>query len=104
MVNIYLDGTIQVSSGGTEMGQGLFTKMSQLVADSFSLPIESVRVTATSTEKNHNTSPTAASASTDLNGTAVPAPATSSRSGSPWLRRGILQRPIPCPRRWKRLP
>ncbi len=71
LVNIYLDGTIQVSSGGTEMGQGLFTKMSQLVADSFSLPIEAVRVAATSTEKTPNTSPTAASASTDLNGTAA---------------------------------
>ena len=71
LVNIYLDGTIQVSTGGTEMGQGLFTKISQLVADSFSLPIEAVRVTATSTEKNPNTSPTAASASTDLNGTAA---------------------------------
>ncbi len=71
LVNIYLDGTIQVSTGGTEMGQGLFTKISQVVADSFSLPIEAVRVTATSTEKNSNTSPTAASASTDLNGTAA---------------------------------
>ena len=71
LVNIYLDGTIQVSSGGTEMGQGLFTKISQVVAGSFSLPLEAVRVTATSTEKNSNTSPTAASASTDLNGTAA---------------------------------
>jgi xanthine dehydrogenase molybdopterin binding subunit/xanthine dehydrogenase small subunit len=71
LVNIYLDGTIQVSTGGTEMGQGLFTKIRQLVADQFALPLEMVRVMPTSTEKNNNTSPTAASASTDLNGTAA---------------------------------
>jgi xanthine dehydrogenase large subunit len=71
LVNIYLDGTIQVSTGGTEMGQGLNTKIRQLVADQFGLPAEAVLVMATSTEKNNNTSPTAASASTDLNGTAA---------------------------------
>ena len=71
LVNIYTDGTIQVSTGGTEMGQGLFTKVQQVVADFFALPLEAVRVMPTSTEKNNNTSPTAASASTDLNGTAA---------------------------------
>jgi xanthine dehydrogenase large subunit len=71
LVNIYLDGTIQVSTGGTEMGQGLNTKVRQLVADQFALPAEAVAVMPTSTEKNNNTSPTAASASTDLNGTAA---------------------------------
>jgi len=71
LVNIYLDGTIQVSTGGTEMGQGLNTKIRQLVADAFDLPAEWVTIMATSTEKNNNTSPTAASASTDLNGTAA---------------------------------
>jgi xanthine dehydrogenase large subunit len=71
LVNIYLDGTIQVSTGGTEMGQGLNTKIRQLVADQFALPLEAVRVMPASTEKNNNTSPTAASASTDLNGTAA---------------------------------
>jgi xanthine dehydrogenase large subunit len=71
LVNIYLDGTIQVSTGGTEMGQGLNTKIRQLVADHFALPPEAVVVMPTSTEKNNNTSPTAASASTDLNGTAA---------------------------------
>jgi xanthine dehydrogenase large subunit len=71
LVNIYLDGTIQVSTGGTEMGQGLNTKIQQLVAHEFSLPIDAVQVMTTSTEKNNNTSPTAASASTDLNGTAA---------------------------------
>jgi xanthine dehydrogenase large subunit len=71
LVNIYLDGTIQVSTGGTEMGQGLNTKIRQLVADAFALPAAAVAVMPTSTEKNNNTSPTAASASTDLNGTAA---------------------------------
>jgi xanthine dehydrogenase large subunit len=71
LVNIYIDGTIQVSTGGTEMGQGLNTKIRQVVADAFALPAEAVRVMPTSTEKNNNTSPTAASASTDLNGTAA---------------------------------
>jgi xanthine dehydrogenase large subunit len=71
LVNIYLDGTIQVSTGGTEMGQGLNTKIRQLVADQFALPADAVLVMPTSTEKNNNTSPTAASASTDLNGTAA---------------------------------
>ena len=71
LVNIYLDGTIQVSTGGTEMGQGLNIKIQQLVADQFAVPLAAVQVMPTSTEKNNNTSPTAASASTDLNGTAA---------------------------------
>jgi xanthine dehydrogenase large subunit len=71
LVNVYTDGTIQVSTGGTEMGQGLNTKIRQLVADAFGLPPARVMVMATSTEKNHNTSPTAASAGTDLNGAAA---------------------------------
>lgn len=71
LVNVYTDGTVQVSTGGTEMGQGLNTKIKQLVADEFGLPPESVQLMTTSTEKNHNTSPTAASAGTDLNGTAA---------------------------------
>lgn len=71
LVNIYLDGTIQVSTGGTEMGQGLNTKIRQLVAGEFSIDYENVRVMATSTEKNNNTSPTAASSGTDINGSAA---------------------------------
>ena len=71
LVNVYVDGTIQVSTGGTEMGQGLNTKIRQLVAERFAVPAELVRVMPTSTEKNNNTSPTAASASTDLNGAAA---------------------------------
>lgn len=71
LVHVQTDGTVQVSTGGTEMGQGLNTKIRQMVADEFHIPIDSVRVMPTSTERNHNTSPTAASASTDLNGTAA---------------------------------
>ena len=71
LVNVYHDGTVQVSTGGTEMGQGLNTKIRQLVADEFGLPPEQVILMPTSTEKNCNTSPTAASAGTDLNGAAA---------------------------------
>ncbi len=71
LVNIYTDGTIQVSTGATEMGQGVNTKIRQLVADEFGLSYDCVLLMQTSTEKNPNTSPTAASASTDLNGTAA---------------------------------
>lgn len=71
LVNIYIDGTIQVSTGGTEMGQGLNTKVRQLVADEFGIPWSTVMLMSTSTERSNNTSPTAASAGTDLNGTAA---------------------------------
>ena len=71
LVNVFTDGTVQVSTGGTEMGQGLNVKIRQLVADEFSIDIASVKIMTTSTEKNHNTSPTAASAGTDLNGFAA---------------------------------
>jgi xanthine dehydrogenase large subunit len=71
LINLYTDGTVQVSTGGTEMGQGLNTKLRQLVADEFGIPFGSVIVMPTSTEKNNNTSPTAASAGTDLNGAAA---------------------------------
>jgi xanthine dehydrogenase large subunit len=71
LVNVYMDGTVQVSTGGTEMGQGLHIKIRQLVADEFGSPLEQVLIMPTSTEKNINTSPTAASASTDLNGAAA---------------------------------
>jgi xanthine dehydrogenase large subunit len=71
LVSVFMDGTVQVSTGATEMGQGVNTKIRQLVADEFGLPLESVVVLPTSTERNINTSATAASASTDLNGTAA---------------------------------
>ena len=71
LVNVYTDGTVQVSTGGTEMGQGLNTKIRQLTADELGVPYEDVIVMPTSTEKSNNTSPTAASAGTDLNGAAA---------------------------------
>ena len=71
LVNLYLDGTVQVSTGGTEMGQGLNTKIRLIVAGELGVEYDSVRVMETSTEKNNNTAPTAASAGTDLNGMAA---------------------------------
>jgi xanthine dehydrogenase large subunit len=71
LVLIYRDGTVQVNHGGTEMGQGLFTKIQQIAADSLGVTLEHVRVMSTRTDKVPNTSATAASAGTDLNGAAV---------------------------------
>lgn len=71
LVHLYLDGSVQVSTGGTEMGQGLNTKIQQLVAEEFAIDPARVRVMPTSTEKNNNASATAASAGTDLNGGAA---------------------------------
>src|SRR6185503_9127844 len=71
LVNLYTDGTVLVSTGGTEMGQGLNTRVRQIVADELGVPYESVLMAPTSTEKNNNTSPTAASSGTDLNGAAA---------------------------------
>ena len=70
-LNQHPHGTVQVSHGGTEMGQGLNTKIRQIVADQFGIGLEAVIVLPTGTDRNNNTSPTAASASTDLNGTAA---------------------------------
>jgi xanthine dehydrogenase large subunit len=71
LVNVYTDGTVQISSGATEMGQGVYVKLQQMVADAFAITADRVVVMPTSTEKNNNTSPTAASASADLNGAAA---------------------------------
>ena len=71
LVLIYRDGSVQVNHGGTEMGQGLFTKIRQIVAESLGLPLTSIRLMPTRTDKLPNTSATAASAGTDLNGAAV---------------------------------
>ena len=68
---IYRDGTVQVNHGGTEMGQGLFTKIQQIAADSLGVTPDRVRLMPTRTDKVPNTSATAASAGTDLNGAAV---------------------------------
>ena len=71
LVHVYSDGSIQLNHGGTEMGQGLYTKVAQVVADEFQVDLARIRVTATSTAKVPNTSATAASSGSDLNGMAA---------------------------------
>ncbi len=71
LVHVYSDGSILVNHGGTEMGQGLNTKVAQVVAHELGVPFASVRVTATDTQKIANTSATAASTGSDLNGKAA---------------------------------
>jgi xanthine dehydrogenase large subunit len=71
LVHVYTDGSVQVNHGGTEMGQGLNTKIAQIVADELGVPFERVLATASDTSKVPNASATAASAGTDLNGRAA---------------------------------
>ena len=71
LVHVYTDGSVQINHGGTEMGQGLHTKVAQIVADELGVDFHKVRVTASDTSKIPNASATAASASTDLNGRAA---------------------------------
>ncbi|MEL6452571.1 MAG: xanthine dehydrogenase molybdopterin binding subunit [Pseudomonadota bacterium] len=73
LVHVYADGSIHLNHGGTEMGQGLFQKVAQVAASRFGVPVEMVRITATDTAKVPNTSATAASSGSDLNGMAVKA-------------------------------
>ncbi|SDK94876.1 xanthine dehydrogenase, molybdenum binding subunit apoprotein [Modicisalibacter muralis] len=68
---VYTDGSVSINHGGTEMGQGLHTKVCQVVARELGLDLEQVRITATRTDKVPNTSPTAASSGADLNGQAA---------------------------------
>ncbi|MCX7364295.1 MAG: xanthine dehydrogenase molybdopterin binding subunit [Alphaproteobacteria bacterium] len=71
LVHIYTDGSIRLNHGGTEMGQGLFIKIAQVVAEVFKVDIDRIRPSATSTAEVPNTSPTAASTGSDLNGWAA---------------------------------
>lgn len=71
LVHIYTDGSVQVNHGGTEMGQGLHTKIGQIAAAELGLSLDAIKVTSTRTDKVPNTSPTAASSGTDLNGQAT---------------------------------
>ena len=97
LVHVYTDGSVLVNHGGTEMGQGLNTKVAQVVAHELGLPLSAVRVTATDTHKVANTSATAASTGSDLNGKAAQAAARTIRerldafvaahpqhAGAPW--------------------
>ncbi len=71
LVHVYTDGSVLVNHGGTEMGQGLNTKVAQVVAHELGLELSAVRCTATDTQKIANTSATAASTGSDLNGKAA---------------------------------
>jgi len=71
LVHLYKDGTIQLNHGGTEMGQGLYVKVAQIVADEFQVDIDRIRITAADTSKVANASATAASSGADMNGMAA---------------------------------
>lgn len=75
LVSVYTDGSVRLAHGGTEMGQGLFIKVAQVVADVFGIPVEAIGLAATSTGEVPNTSATAASTGSDLNGWAAHAAA-----------------------------
>jgi xanthine dehydrogenase large subunit len=79
LLQVYTDGTVLLNHGGTEMGQGLHTKVTQVVAHELGLPLEAIRITATDTSKVPNTSATAASSGSDLNGKAAQAAAVQIR-------------------------
>ncbi len=71
LVHVYSDGSVMLNHGGTEMGQGLYVKVAQVVADVFGIALDRVKITATNTAKVPNTGPTAASSGTDLNAMAA---------------------------------
>ncbi len=71
LVHVYTDGSVHLNHGGTEMGQGLFVKVAQVVAETLQIDVDKVKVSATTTAKVPNTSPTAASSGSDLNGMAA---------------------------------
>jgi xanthine dehydrogenase large subunit len=71
LVHVYQDGSIHLNHGGTEMGQGLYIKVAQVVAEEFGVDAERVKITATTTAKVPNTSATAASSGSDINGMAA---------------------------------
>ncbi len=75
LIHVYSDGSVALNHGGTEMGQGLYIKIAQIVAEEFQIDVERVKITATTTAKVPNTSATAASSGTDLNGMAAQAAA-----------------------------
>ncbi len=86
MVHVYTDGSVLVNHGGTEMGQGLFTKVAQIVATELGVDLDKVRVSAADTSKIPNASPTSASSGTDLNGKAAQAAARAVKDGMEEVR------------------
>ena len=83
LLHVYTDGSVMINHGGTEMGQGLHTKICQVVARELGLDFDAVRISATRTDKVPNTSPTAASSGADLNGMAA-------RDAAARIRRRLL--------------
>jgi xanthine dehydrogenase large subunit len=79
LLQVFTDGTVLLNHGGTEMGQGLYVKVAQVVASELGLPLSAIRLTATDTSKVPNTSATAASSGSDLNGKAAQAAAVTIR-------------------------
>ena len=75
LLHVYTDGTLMLNHGGTEMGQGLFIKVAQVVAEELQVDIDRIRITASDTSKVPNASPTAASSGSDINGKAAQAAA-----------------------------
>ena len=90
LVLVYADGSVQLNHGGTEMGQGLHTKMLAVCADTLGVPVDRVRQMRTSTEKVPNTSATAASSGSDLNGAAVKAACETVRGRMAAVARDLL--------------
>lgn len=93
LVNVHMDGSIQVSTGATEMGQGVNIKIAQVVAECFSIPVPDVKVMATSTEKIPNTSATAASSGSDINCQAALTAAQSIKERLAKVAKVVLSRP-----------
>lgn len=84
LIHVYTDGTVHLNHGGTEMGQGLFTKVGQVVAEALSIDLEHIKITASDTSKVPNASATAASSGSDLNGMAA-------RNAALKLRRRLIE-------------
>ena len=91
LVNLYADGTVLLNHGGTEMGQGLYTKVAQVVAHELGVTLDRVRVTAADTSKVPNASATAASSGSDLNGMAAQAAARTIRERLVGIRKQALR-------------
>lgn len=93
LVLVYEDGSVQINHGGTEMGQGLYIKVAQVVAEIFGIGLDRIRITATRTDKVPNTSATAASAGADLNGKAAEAAALQIRARLAEVAASVLEVP-----------
>lgn len=93
LVNLHMDGTVQVSTGATEMGQGVNTKIAQVVAEAFGISTAAVNVMPTSTEKIHNTSATAASSGSDINAGAALIAAEEIKARLSIVAQAVLSRP-----------